>query len=220
MVHNLRFDQPAQLPPPADEPNQAGSAPDNPESPQALELSQQAAEAIGQRQFDKAIDLYKQALAADPHFLPAYLGLSGALKQSGDAAGSVAILEEAVAQNPENPDAFLKLGEAYMTSENPEEALKAFEQATTLAPDSAAAYARKAVVLLTLNRVEEAKTAVDTALSLDQLNAEAHLANAMVLIKTGERPGARRELTQLVQNGRASQFVLERTQQMLASLNN
>ena len=213
-------DQPAQLPPPADEPNQAGSAPDSPESPQALELSQQAAEAMGQRQFDKAIDLYKQALVADPHFLPAYLGLSGALKQSGDAAGSVAILEEAVAQNPENPDAFLRLGEAYMTSENPEAALKAFEQATTLAPDSAAAHARQAVVLLTLNRVEEAKTAVDTALSLDQLNAEAHLANAMVLIKTGDRPGARRELTQLVQNGRAPQFVIERARQMLAGLNN
>ena len=96
-------DQPAQFPSPANEPNQASSAPDSPESPQALELSQQAAEAMGQRQFDKAIDLYKQALAADPHFLPAYLGLSGALKQSGDAAGSVAILEEAVAKTPKIP---------------------------------------------------------------------------------------------------------------------
>lgn len=107
-----------------------------------------------------------------------------------------------------------------MASENPEAALKAFEQATTLAPDSAAAYAREAVVLLTLNRIEEAKTAVDTALSLDQLNAEAHLANAMVLIKTGDKLGARRELTQLVQNGRAPQFVLERARQMLAGLKN
>lgn len=187
---------------------------------QAVDLTQQAIAALSQQQTAQAVDLFRQAIAADPHYLPAYVGLSGALRKSGDSAGSVAALEEAVAQNPDNSEAFIRLGEAYMVAEQPKAALKAFEQAATLAPESADAYAREAVVLMNLNRLEEAKTALDKALSLDQLNPEAHLAQAMYLIKTGDRRAARRELQLLVQNSRAPQFVIERARQILAELKN
>ncbi len=187
---------------------------------QAVDLTQQAIAALSQQQTAQAVDLFRQAIAADPHYLPAYVGLSGALRKSGDSAGSVAALEEAVAQNPDNSEAFIRLGEAYMVAEQPEAALKAFEQAATLAPEFADAYAREAVVLMNLNRLEEAKTALDKALSLDQLNPEAHLAQAMYLIKTGDRRAARRELQLLVQNSRAPQFVIERARQILAELKN
>lgn len=187
---------------------------------QAADLAQQAAAAMSQQQADRAIELYRQAVAADPHYLPAHFGLSNALRQQGDQAGSIAALEDAAAQNPQEADAWLRLGEAHLANDQAEAALKAFEQATSLAPDSAGAFARQAIALLALNQVDAAKTAIDTALTLDKLNPETHLAQAMYLFKTGDRRGARRELQLLVQSGRAPLFVIERAKQMLAGLNN
>ncbi|MCK6624496.1 MAG: protein kinase [Anaerolineae bacterium] len=186
----------------------------------AADLAQQAAAAMSQQQAERAIELYRQAMAADPHYLPAYFGLSNALRQQGDQASSIAALKEATAQNPQEADAWLRLGEAYLVNDQAEAALKAFEQATTLTPDSAGALARQAMALLALNQVDAAKTIIDTALTLDELNPEAHLAQAMYLFKTGDRRGTRRELQLLVQSGRAPFFVIERARQMLAGLNN
>lgn len=189
-------------------------------NPPASELARQAAAAASQQQMDRAIELYRQATAADPHYLPAYFGLSNALRQQGDRAGSLAVLEEAAAQNPQEVDAWLRLGEAQLADDQAEAALKAFEQAVSLAPDSAGALARQALALLALDQVDAAKPVLDTAMGLDPLNPETHLAQAMYLFKTGDRRGARRELQLLIQSGRAPVFVIERARQMLAGLNN
>lgn len=215
--------EPQTLPPPTSEP--AAAAPAKPTvpvapNPQASDLAQQAAAAVSQQQMGRAIELYRQAVAADPHYLPAYFGLSNALRQQGDRAGSLATLEEAAAQNPQEVDAWLRLGEAQLADDQAEAALKAFEQAARLAPDSAGALAHQAIALLALNQIDAAKPVLDTALSLDPLNPETHLAQAMYLFKTGDRRGARRELQLLVQSGRAPLFVIERARQMLTGLNN
>ncbi len=196
------------------------SSPEPSQSQQAVELSRQATTALEQKQFDRAIELFTQAVTADPHYLPAYFGWSNALRQSGDIPGSVAVLEEAASQNPDSPDVYLRLGEAHMVGENPQAALAAFEQAVALAPDSSDAHAREALALLTLNRNEEAKEVIDTALSLDPLNPEARLAHAAYLVKQGERHQALKELQQLVQDRHAPPFVIQRARELMAGLKN
>ncbi|NJN97686.1 MAG: tetratricopeptide repeat protein [Anaerolineales bacterium] len=215
--------EPQPLPLPTSEPTAAAtSEPTEPvvSNPQAGDLAQQAAAAASQQQMDRAIELYRQAIAADPHYLPAYFGLSNTLRQQGDRPGSLSVLEEAAAQNPQEVDAWLRLGEAQLAEDQAEAALKAFEQAVSLAPDSAGALARQALALMALDQVDAAKPVLDTALGLDPLNPETHLAQAMYLFKTGDRRGARRELQLLIQSGRAPVFVIERARQMLAGLNN
>jgi serine/threonine-protein kinase len=208
-------DQPP--PPPPGSPNQAGPNPNSPEYQQAAELSRQATTAMQQQQFEEAADLFRQALETDPHFLPAYFGLSQALKQSGDEAGGLAVLEEAAANHPENPMALLRLGEAYLASQHPEAALETFEQAAHLAPDTPGAYAGQAVALLELDRVAEAKEVIDAALALDQSSPGARLANAIYLYKQGDKRQALRELQQLARDGQ-NQFVRERARTILEML--
>ena len=151
-----------------------------PDTLPAGELTRQASQALQDRQLAEAIELYEQAVEADPHHLPAYYGLNEALRQSGDPEAGLAALEEAVQNNPDFPGPYLRLGEAQLfTAENPEAALDAFVEAAALAPDAAMPYAGQAIALLSMDQNAEAKEAIDTALALDQSIPEAHLANAV-----------------------------------------
>lgn len=198
----------------------AGQASDPNNSPgqQPAQLTQQANQAAQQKQVDQAIALYQQATQSDPHYVPAYLGWSNVLRQSGDLPAAIAVLEEAVAQNPANSEVVIKLGEAQLLYNDAAGAVESFDQAITLAPNSPDAYARKALALLKVEQNEAAKQAIDTALRLDPNSPEAHLAKAMYLMRQGERRQALAELKQLVQNRQAPPFVLQRAREFLAQL--
>jgi len=88
------------------------------------------------------------AIAADPHHLPAYFGLSEALRQTDDRAGSQVVLEEAVVHNPDNPLAYQRLGESYLLSDQPDKALMALEEAIALDPGNPELYGEQAIALL------------------------------------------------------------------------
>jgi serine/threonine protein kinase len=203
---------------PGSQPGAPSPDPNNPASQPAAELTRQANEVVKQQKLDQAVRLYEQAVAADPHYLPAYLGWSNALRQQGNLPGSIAVLEQAVAQNPNNPDLYIRLGEAQLTSDQAKAAVLSFDQAIALAPGSAGAYARKALALLNLDRNQEAKQAIDTALSLDSTNPESRLANAIYLARQGQRRQALVELQQLLQDRHAPPFVVQRTREFLAQL--
>ncbi len=201
--------------PPADDLNQGGSNPTSPEHRQAAELVTQASQAMQQRDFEQAIDLFEQALQIDPHHLPAYFGLAEALRLSGDEAGSLATLAEAAAQNPESVVAYRRLGEARLIAEDFAGAQAAFEQALTLAPDDPALLAEQGIALLAQGRVEPAKQSIDAALQLDPLSPEARLANAMYLLKQRQLRPAGLILRELAQDPRAPLFVQNRAKRLL-----
>ncbi len=203
---------PPAAPPPSNRP------PQSPEQQQAADLSEQATRAMQQRDFAQAADLYRQAITADPRYLPAYFGLSEALRLSGDPAGSQATLEEAVANNPDNPLAYQRLGESYLLSDNPAEALTALEQAIALDADNPELYGEQAIALLAQDQDQAAKQAIDQALALDQFNPHARLANGVYLFKQGEIRSAALTLRQLAQDARAPVFVQNRAKMLLERL--
>ena len=179
-------------------------------------LTREATQALQDGKLDEAIGLYEQAIEADPHHLPAYFGLSGALKQKDNVDGSIAILETAVENNPDEPDAWLRLGDAQLfTAQNPEAALASFEKAAALEPDSPQPYAGQAMALVLLDEDESAKKAIDEALALDATSPAAHLANAVYLNKQGNRKEALQEVQTVLRNQAAPIFVRQRAQQLL-----
>jgi len=204
-------------------PVQTSSAPAEPEATlgvvDAVALTEQANRAMRQNQAAQATDLYEQAIAADPHYLPAYFGLSGALYQQDDVARAMAILQTAVANNPENGDAMLRLGEAQLFLANdPEAALASFEQAARLEPQAALPQAGRALALIALDRLDEAKVAIDAALSLDPARPEARMAQAVYLVKQGNRRAALLELQAVIRNSEASLLLKNRAEQFLEEL--
>jgi serine/threonine-protein kinase len=208
-------DAPGDAPPPVDQPGRTDSAAHQ----AAVELTEQGSQALRADQYEEAAGLFEQAVGADPHYLPAYFGLSDTLNQAGDPEGSIAVLEHAVANNPGNIAPLMSLGEAQLfRAENPEAALAAFEEAIALEPESPSPHAGQALALLFLDQDEAAREAIDTALMLDPGSHEAHLANAAYLAKQGNRLRAIEEIQQIIQDRTTPFFVKERARQLLARI--
>jgi serine/threonine-protein kinase len=206
-----RDDSPAAAPVDQAQPAEPTTAPTN-----AIDLTEQANRALRQNQVEEAIALYKQAIAADPHYIPAYLGLSAAQNRNGNSAGAVETLEEAVANNPQNPAALLRLGEAQLLlADDPEAALASFQEAAEIEPHAALAQAGQAIALLALDQNEEAKHAIDAALALDSNSPEAHLANAIYLSRQGNRLQALREFRWVIQNQETSPLLKDRARRLM-----
>jgi len=177
---------------------------------------QQANLAMRSQQFDEAAEYFEQAIAADPHQLMAYYGLSKALEEQGDLEGSLGVLQEAVANNPEQAGAWTHLGEAQLfVTRNPEAALEAFETASLLAPQTAGPYAGKGVALTALEQPDAAKEAINTALALNPNSYEARIANAFYLKEQGNPMLALKELRDIIQDQGAPFPVRERARELV-----
>jgi tetratricopeptide (TPR) repeat protein len=199
--------------PPVNEPSDQPS--DNARE-QAVELTQQGREAMRAGNTEEAIKLFEQAMATDPHFLPAYFNLSDLYRQNDLPRKSIGALEAAVEHNPDEAVAWARLGESMLfTAEEPEAALNAFQEASALEPDMSQPYAGQALSLLMLDEEEAAKEAIEQALLLDPNSYEARLANAVYLGKQGKRLPALRELRQLVSDRNSPILVKERARQLI-----
>ncbi len=206
-------DAPPQPAPPAE------TAPDQPGAPSAEELARQASQAVRNQNMAEAVGLYQQAIAADPHYLPAYFGLSLAQRAQGQHEASMAALQQAVDNNPTQAAAWARLGEGQLFFErNPAAALDSLAKAAELEPDNATLVAGQAIALTQLNRPAEAKAAIDRALALEPDSPEAHLANAYYLKQQGNRLAALREVRQIIQNNAASPLLKERARELLGQL--
>jgi tetratricopeptide (TPR) repeat protein len=207
-------DQPP--PPPADQPPPPpGVDPDTPEYRQAATLTKQAMDALERKEPEIAIELFETAVSIEPHYVPAYFGLSEALKHIGEFDESIAVLEEAADYNPDDPAPLMRLGEEYLFNEDPESALEAYEDAANLMPNMATPYAGQAIALMMMDEDEAAREILDKAVALDPLNAETRLANALYLIRNGDKREAMEELRLLARDQHIPVFVRERAHHML-----
>jgi len=63
---------------------------------------------------EKAILCFRQAVAVDPGYAPAYNGLGAAYKRKGDRPGAIASWEKALSLDPASGNALFNLGVAYL----------------------------------------------------------------------------------------------------------
>ena len=90
-----------------------------------------------QRQYDKAVDAFKQALRIDPEMAAAHLGLGSAYHNMGRLADALDPLTAAVRLEPQNAVAHLNLGITLAALRRPEDAMIALNEAKRLNPQSA-----------------------------------------------------------------------------------
>jgi serine/threonine protein kinase/Flp pilus assembly protein TadD len=150
---------------PASVPAVVKSAP-SPAAPQVGEFVKQADRAREAGQFQKAIELYDQAIAVNPKLAEAHWGRCYSLNSLQQPDDAIAACNQALAINPDYPEAMWSKGSALDQKQRFNESLKLYQRATALKPNFAEAWNNQGVSLLALDRNTEAVAAFDKATAL------------------------------------------------------
>jgi tetratricopeptide (TPR) repeat protein len=108
-------------------------------------------------QHDKAIELYKQAIANNPEDYTLLINLSAACCTVGRNQEALTTGKRATRMNPTDAKVWNRLGYIYCAVQKPEEAISCFTKATELAPQVTAYQESLAVGFSIVERVDEAK---------------------------------------------------------------
>jgi len=134
---------------------------------------------------NKALDLFRGAVATDPQFAEAYVEIADTQLLQYDytfetdknlVSEAKETLHRALLLNPNSPEALTTLGSIQMTYDwNWTDAEDSLRRATAASPNSGNAWARLGVLLLKTRRFDEAERALEQALDLDPLSLNANL---------------------------------------------
>jgi len=165
---------------------------DNPEAFQLYLQGKFFGERITQADSDKAIDLFRQALAIDPNFALAWAGLSHIYQlQAGYGFSQIGegferareAAQSALRLAPDLAEGHIALGNVLGGHDwNFTAAEASFRRALELAPGDANVLRTTAVLARILGRVDEALELTRKAVALDPLSAPTHRQAAMVAV--------------------------------------
>jgi len=126
--------------------------------PQIFQLLQAGQNLIGQRNYNEAIEKYKQALDRDPHCAPAQVNLGMSLIHVSRFEEAEQFLTKATQEHPNEAQAWLNLGTSYQSTGKIAESLNCMKQFLKLAPNDAnAAHVRSMVTLLEQDQSRRSK---------------------------------------------------------------
>ena len=144
-------------------------SPDAPDIPYLLgEIYRQ------QSNYSQAQEAYQAALAINPTFAPAELGLALVQLAQNPKTDITAALSRAIEHDPNLKDAPLELASYLLAHDNPQKALDVLNQAATLLADSPLFYLRRAGAELALGKGSEAYEDALKANQLDQTLLESY----------------------------------------------
>jgi tetratricopeptide (TPR) repeat protein len=160
--------------------------------------------------WDEALQAYRQALAIDPRYGDAYIGMGDAYMSSGKYKEGFAAYEQAISVAPWNPDAHYSLGAAYNDMARYGDAFKPFVQAIRLDPGFAEAHYGIGYAYLRLENFKDALVYLRQAVRLKPDYAEAHLALGQTHLGLRNVKAAEGELKILSDLDAAAARVLEK----------
>jgi tetratricopeptide (TPR) repeat protein len=142
--------------------------------------------AVAQNEKDKAFELAKKAVEADPRSAPARIALSYALQARFDLAGALGSLQDAVKAEPGNALAWARLAEMRMSFGDLDEALKAAKKAVELSPDLARAQSVLGYAYLAQVNTTASRESFEKAIGLDQADPLPRLGLGLATIREGD----------------------------------
>ncbi|WP_395747945.1 tetratricopeptide repeat protein [Prosthecobacter sp.] len=175
-----------------------------PPAPTAVEsLIGQANEAYMNKDFEKAGQIYQDALRAEPKNVTALIGLGITRQRENKHADAEVSLQKALAYDPSNEPAAFALGVTYFKQERWKDAMTYFEKSLAKRPDNASGRHYLGIIATKLNLIERAEREFKTALAIDPAYGEAHF-NLSVLYITWDPPQwdkARTEYDEAIKKG-------------------
>jgi len=155
------------------------------DSDAAYQLNDLGNSLADRREFDAAIDAYRQAILLLPNFAAAHSNLGAALRDAGRVGEALAAHKRAVELNPRSPAALNNLGVALNDAGWFADAIKVFGAATAFDPNYAEAWTNLGVAYLSNRDSARAIEAGRRATEIDPKLAKARMNYAMILLATG-----------------------------------
>jgi tetratricopeptide (TPR) repeat protein len=164
----------------------------NPMNSHALSL--QSVIAVVQNEKEKALDIARRAVEADPESASARIALSYALQAKFDLEGALASLKESIRIDPENGLAWARLSELHLSFGNLKEAFQSADKAVTLNPRLARTHTVLGYAHLAQIKIKKSKEAFEKAIALDQADPLPRLGLGLAKIREGDLKEGRGEI--------------------------
>jgi len=150
--------------------------------------------AVVQNEREKALDIARKAVEADPKSAAALIALSYAQQANFDLEGALESLKQAVQVNPNDALAWARLSELHLSFARLDEALEAAQRAVTLDPNLARTQMVLGFAYLTQVNTTESKRAFERSIELDQAGYLSRLGLGLAKIREGDLAEGRREI--------------------------
>ena len=150
--------------------------------------------AVVQNEREKALDIARKAVEADPKSAAALIALSYAQQANFDLEGALESLKQAVQVNPNNALAWARLSELHLSFARLGEALEAAQRAVALDPNLARTQMVLGFAYLTQVNTTESKRAFERSIELDQAGYLSRLGLGLAKIREGDLAEGRREI--------------------------
>src|SRR5262245_54133369 len=150
--------------------------------------------AVVQNEREKALDIARKAVEADPKSAAALIALSYAQQANFDLDGALDSLNQAVQVRPDNALAWARLSELHLSFARLGEALEAAQKAVALDPNLARTQMVLGFAYLTQVNITESKRAFERAIDFDQAAYLSRLGLGLAKIREGELAEGRREI--------------------------
>lgn len=142
--------------------------------------------ALHKKLFNKALELFDDALLIDKTNSMVLNNKGNALRELGRYVEAVKIYEFAITLNPTDATLHINLGLCLTKINLLNEALNSYSKAIELNPNSVEAYTQRGVVLQELNRLDEALLSHDKAIELNPDFAEAQWNKSLLLLSLSD----------------------------------
>jgi tetratricopeptide (TPR) repeat protein len=157
-------------------------------------LALQSIIAIVQNDKERALDVARKAVAADPKSATTLIALSFAQQANFDLEGALESLQQAVQVNPNDALAWARLSEVHLSFARLNQALEAAQKAVSLEPNLARTQTVLGFAYLTRVNTAESKKAFERAIELDQADHLPRLGLGLAKIREGDLEAGGREI--------------------------
>jgi len=124
------------------------------------------------KEYEKAIDLYKQAIAIDGRYIGTYYNLANIYRDIEQYEKAIPLYKKIIEISPDRADAHNALGVMYIRLGRVEDSLEPFKKAVEIEPKNAIAHKNLAVVYFNLGQFDLAIKHCDKAIELGYIDRE------------------------------------------------
>jgi Flp pilus assembly protein TadD len=150
------------------------------------DLYSKATAATAASDFQRALELYDQAIALDPAHAEAHYKRGNALRNLGRLDAALDSYTRAIRHKPDYAHALCNRGAVQQALGLTDDALASYDQAIALDPQDALAHYNRALVLQAGSRWDEVVASYDRAIAINPGYAEAQYNRALALLFQGD----------------------------------